>query len=57
MALWEFLDNGHSLLWRGMAYLIPYKYKEFKFNRIFGTIPLHITEADTINIEIQEPIW
>lgn len=56
VALWK-EEKGeisyHKLLWRGMAWDIPKEYKTCKFVKIFGTIPESITEADTINIEVE----
>jgi hypothetical protein len=36
-----------------MAWDIPKEYKTCEFVKIFGTIPESITEADTINIEVE----
>ena len=56
VALWKEEKDEisyHKLLWRGMAWDIPKEYKTCKFVKIFGTIPESITEADTINIEVE----
>ena len=59
IAIWENReDDGncfHYLLWRGMAWDLKEKQPNLynsRFQRIFGTIPQSITQADTINILI-----
>lgn len=42
-------------IWRGMAWDIPKQYMDCKFEKIFGTVPESIVEADTINIRIGLP--
>lgn len=55
VAIWEreykFYDK---LVWQGMAWDMPKKYKEIEKWRIFGLIPENIDEADHINILIME---
>lgn len=43
-------EDYSTSLWRGMAWDIPQKYKEMKFEKFFGTVPEHLYEADAINI-------
>ena len=40
------------LIWNGMAWNIPENLKQCNFEKIFGTIPQQITQADVINIVI-----
>lgn len=56
VAIWREIDDyGTSeLLWTGMAWEIPSKYKGLKFKRIFGTVPETIVKADAINILADE---
>ena len=42
-------------IWRGMAWEIPKQYMDCKFEKIFGTVPESIVEADTVNIRIETP--
>ena len=42
----------HELIWNGMAWDIPEVLKNCRFVKIFGTIPMAISEADHINIEV-----
>lgn len=57
VALWWNDENErcHHFLWRGMAWKIPKRYLNMPFIKIFGTVPEKISEADTINIEIDIP--
>ena len=42
----------HEVVWNGMAWDIPEVLKKSRFVKIFGTIPMAISEADHINIEV-----
>ncbi len=57
ISLWYDKQNeeGHysSRLWKGIAWVLPDKYKGLQMLRIFGTIPEHISEADTINLLVK----
>ena len=46
-------EHPHYRIWKGMAWDIPEVYKACQFVDIFGTIPMTITEADTLNICIK----
>ena len=55
VALWCKVEKDvtyHKLVWRGMAWDIPKKFKSCGFVKFFGTIPQNISQADTINIEV-----
>lgn len=53
VAIWEYVSGREDrLVWRGMAYDLPKKYKDIEQWQIFGTIPENIWKADTINIRI-----
>lgn len=56
VAIWENRRNENGeyryLLWRGMAHQIPKEYLNRLFDKIFGTVPENISEADTINIAV-----
>ena len=58
VALWEqttYDDNGVPVIqriWKGMGHELPYRYLNRTVDRIFGTIPEDIMDADTINILI-----
>ncbi len=60
VAIWEDRQDEegsyHYLLWRGMAHQIPKEYLNRDFDRIFGTVPENISEADTINIAVYPPV-
>lgn len=43
-------EEYSTSLWRGMAWDIPQKYKEMKFEKFFGNVPEYLYEADAINI-------
>ena len=56
-ALWEQVtdDDGvhvKHMIWKGMGHELPYRYLNRTVDRIFGTIPEDIMDADTINILI-----
>ena len=57
VALWiEETDMRYDKrIWRGMAWEIPKQYMDCKFEKIFGTVPRSIVEADTVNIRIEIP--
>lgn len=55
VALWCKVEKDvtyHKLVWRGMAWDIPKKFKSCGFVKFFGTIHQNISQADTINIEV-----
>ena len=55
VALWCKVEKDvtyHKIVWRGMAWDIPKKFKSCGFVKFFGTIPQNISQADTINIEV-----
>lgn len=55
VALWYKVEKDvtyHKLVWRGMAWDIPKKFKSCGFVKFFGTIPQNISKADVINIEV-----
>lgn len=55
VALWCKVEKDvtyQKLVWRGMAWDIPKKFKSCGFVKFFGTIPQNISQADTINIEV-----
>ena len=57
IALWEqdTDDNGvyvFNMIWKGMGHELPYRYLNRTVERIFGTIPENLMDADTINIWI-----
>lgn len=54
VSVWKPLSKQSSEeIWHGMAHAIPSHVANLTFKRIFGTIPEHITQADTINILVQ----
>lgn len=54
VSIWKPLSTQSSEeIWHGMAHAIPAHIANLTFKRIFGTIPEHITQADTINILTQ----
>jgi len=54
VALWiQTTEGSKYCFWRGMAWKLPQKYINCKISKIFGTVPLSITEADTINILVK----
>lgn len=52
IALWHNSKRNDckKLIWEGEAWAIPDEYLDFKFDRIFGSIPENIFDADKINI-------
>ena len=53
VSIWKPLDSSASKeIWHGMAHEMPGSIMNLPFDRIFGTIPESITQADTINILI-----
>jgi hypothetical protein len=53
VSIWQPLSKGASKeIWHGMAHEMPGSILNLPFDRIFGTIPESITQADTINILI-----
>lgn len=54
VSIWKPLSTQSSEeIWHGMAHAMPTHIANLTFKRIFGTIPEHITQADTINILTQ----
>lgn len=54
VSIWKPLSTQSSEeIWHGMAHAMPVHIANLTFKRIFGTIPEHITQADTINILTQ----
>lgn len=54
VALWVPTGEGYSVLfWRGMAHEIPKEYESFRIDKIFGTVPVALHLADTINIRVK----
>lgn len=57
VALWREAEPAtKECIWRGMAWNIPEKYRECEFARIFGTIPIRLSDADAINVVIKVEI-
>lgn len=57
IALWEqdTDDDGvyvKHMIWKGMGHELPDRYLSRTVDRIFGTIPENVIDADTINILI-----
>lgn len=54
VAIWrENNDRFDIREWHGMAWQLPYWYKDVENWKIFGVIPDSINDADTINIRIK----
>lgn len=53
VAIWEYVSGSEDkLVWRGMAWDLPERYKDIEQWQIFGNSTENIWKADTINIRI-----
>lgn len=53
LAIWRKDDDRRDICeWTGMAWQLPYHYKDVENWKIFGVIPDSIYEADKINIRV-----
>ena len=55
VALWETdKDEPHYMneVWRGTGWAIPDPYNDYKFVRIFSSVPETLEKGDVVNIEV-----